>query len=54
MSFCFIQVAQWLLEPSQREKNLFGITKQWLSEEYITLTEGFSFFLKYVYLILDS
>ena len=34
------KVAQWLLDPSQREKNLFGMAKQWLSEEYTVLTEG--------------
>lgn len=34
------KVAQWLLEPGQREKNLHGIVKQWLSEEFVTLTEG--------------
>lgn len=34
------KVAQWLLEPSQREKNLHGIVKEWLSDEFIALTEG--------------
>ncbi|XP_066935179.1 DNA polymerase theta-like isoform X2 [Clytia hemisphaerica] len=36
------KVAHWLLEPSQREKNLFGITKQWLDEDHVSLTEGLS------------